>query len=125
MIQQVQCLSLEFVKSRIHYCEMNLFRRMRTQWTHEAPYIQHDEDSDPLSEVPSENSTEEEALDHLQQASLLEALSQIDPIYASILIDILYHGKQISQLAKEYGISRQGMHKKYKKAISLVQKYIK
>ena len=32
-----------FVKSRIHYCEMNLFRRMRTQWTHEATCIQNEE----------------------------------------------------------------------------------
>ena len=113
-----------FVKSRIHYCEMNLFRRMRTQWTHEATCIQNEEESDPLSELPALNSTEEEALDHLQQVALIEALSQIDPIYASILIDILYHGKHISQLAKEYGISRQAMHKKYKKAISLVQQRI-
>lgn len=113
-----------FVKSRIHYCEMNLFRRMRTQWTHEATCIQNEEESDPLSELPAPNSTEEEALDHLQQAALIEALSQVDPIYASILVDILYHGKHISQLAKEYGISRQAMHKKYKKAISLVQQRI-
>ena len=113
-----------FVKSRIHYCEMNVFRRMRTQWSYESTCTQNEDESDPLSDFPSTNSTEEEALAHLQRTELVEALSQIDPIYANILIDILYHGKQISQLAKEYGISRQGMHKKYKKAISLIQEYL-
>ena len=30
-------------------------------------------------------------------------------------------GKSISDMAESYGMSRQGMHKKYKKAIALVQ----
>ena len=93
-------------------------------WSYESTCTQNEDESDPLSDFPSTNSTEEEALAHLQRTELVEALSQIDPIYANILIDILYHGKQISQLAKEYGISRQGMHKKYKKAISLIQEYL-
>ena len=73
------------------------------------------------STYPAEADTEQEALEHLQIVALKEALSRIDTVHASLLKQILFQGKSISDMAKAYGMSRQGMYKKYKKAIVLVQ----
>lgn len=109
-----------FVKSRIHYAEMNLFRKSVHQWNHES-LLHEEDDSNPIIHIPAEADTEQEALAHLQIASLKEALSRIDTVHASLLEQILFQGKSISDMAKLYGMSRQGMYKKYKKAIVLVQ----
>lgn len=109
-----------FVKSRIHYTEMNLFRKSVHQWNHES-LLHEEDDSNPIIHIPAEDDTEQEALAHLQIVALKEALSRIDTVHASLLEQILFQGKSISDMAKLYGMSRQGMYKKYKKAIVLVQ----
>lgn len=109
-----------FVKSRIHYTEMNLFRKSVHQWNHES-LLHEEDDSNPIIHIPAEDDTEQEALAHLQIAALKEALSRIDTLHAALLEQILFQGKSISDMAKLYGMSRQGMYKKYKKAIVLVQ----
>ena len=109
-----------FVKSRIHYAEMNLFRKSVHQWNHES-LLHEEDDSNPIIHIPAEADTEQEALAHLQIVALKEALSRIDTVHASLLEQILFQGKSISDMAKLYGMSRQGMYKKYKKAIVLVQ----
>ena len=109
-----------FVKSRIHYTEMNLFRKSVHQWNHES-LLHEEDDSNPIIHIPAEDDTEQEALAHLQIAALKEVLSRIDTVHAALLEQILFQGKSISDMAKLYGISRQGMYKKYKKAIVLVQ----
>lgn len=109
-----------FVKSRIHYAEMNLFRKSVHQWNHES-LLHEEDDSNPIIYIPAEADTEQEALAHLQIAALKEALSRIDTVHAALLEQILFQGKSISDMAKSYGMSRQAMHKKYKKAIALVQ----
>ncbi len=111
-----------FVKSRIHYREMNLFRSSVQQWNHESLLHEDtDDDTNPIIHIPAEDDTEEEALAHLQIVALKEALSRIDTSHAKLLEQILFQGKSISDMANIYGMSRQGMHKKYKKAIALVQ----
>ena len=109
-----------FVKSRIHYTEMNLFRKSVHQWNHES-LLHEEDDSNPIIHIPAEDDTEQEALAHLQIAALKEAFSRIDTVHAALLEQILFQGKSISDMAKLYGMSRQGMYKKYKKAIVLVQ----
>lgn len=109
-----------FVKSRIHYTEMNLFRKSVHQWNHES-LLHEEDDSNPIIHIPAEDDTEQEALAYLQIAALKEALSRIDTLHAALLEQILFQGKSISDMAKLYGMSRQGMYKKYKKAIVLVQ----
>ena len=109
-----------FVKSRIYYTEMNLFRKSVHQWNHES-LLHEEDDSNPIIHIPAEDDTEQEALAHLQMAALKEALSRIDTVHAALLEQILFQGKSISDMAESYGMSRQGMHKKYKKAITLVQ----
>lgn len=109
-----------FVKSRIHYAEMNLFRKSVHQWNHES-LLHEEDDSNPIIHIPAEDDTEQEALARLQIAALKEALSRIDTVHAALLEQILFQGKSISDMAKSYGMSRQAMHKKYKKAIALVQ----
>ena len=109
-----------FVKSRIHYTEMNLFRKSVHQWNHES-LLHEEDDSNPIIHIPAEDDTEQEALAYLQIAALKEALSRIDTLHAALLEQILFQDKSISDMAKLYGMSRQGMYKKYKKAIVLVQ----
>ncbi len=109
-----------FVKSRIHYTEMNLFRSSVQQWNHES-LLHEDDDTNPIIHIPSEDDTEEMALANLQIIALKDALSRIDTSHAKLLEQILFQGKSISDMANIYGMSRQGMHKKYKKAIALVQ----
>ena len=110
-----------FVKSRIHYREMNLFRSSLQQWNHESLLHEDNDDTNPTIHIPSEDDTEETALANLQIVALKEALSCIDTSHAKLLEQILFQGKSISDMANAYGMSRQGMHKKYKKAIALVQ----
>ena len=109
-----------FVKSRIHYTEMNLFRKSVHQWNHES-LLHEEDDSNPIIHTPAEDNTEQEALAHLQMAALKEALLRIDTVHAALLEQILFQGKSISDMAESYGMSRQGMHKKDKKAMALVQ----
>lgn len=109
-----------FAKSRIHYTEMNLFRSSVQQWNHES-LLHEDDDTNPIIHIPSEDDTEEMALANLQIIALKDALSRIDTSHAKLLEQILFQGKSISDMANIYGMSRQGMHKKYKKAIALVQ----
>ena len=99
---------------------MNLFRKSVHQWNHES-LLHEEDDSNPITHIPAEDNTEQEALAHLQMAALKEALLRIDTVHASLLEQILFQGKSISDMAESYGMSRQGMHKKYKKAIALVQ----
>ena len=101
---------------------MNLFRSSIQQWHHESLLHEDtDDDTNPIIHIPAEDDTEEEALAHLQIVALKEALSRIDTSHAKLLEQILFQGKSISDMANVYGMSRQGMHKKYKKAIALVQ----
>lgn len=88
-----------FVKSRIHYTEMNLFRKSVHQWNHES-LLHEEDDSNPIIHIPAEDDTEQEALAHLQIAALKEALSRIDTLHAALLEQILFQGKSISDMAK-------------------------
>ena len=60
-----------FVKSRIHFAEMNLCRRSVKQWNHETFWQSDgDDETDPMVMIPSADNTEEEALHQLQMAAL-------------------------------------------------------
>ena len=112
-----------FVKSRIHFAEMNLFRRSVKQWNHETFWQSDgDDETDPMVMIPSADNTEEEALHQLQMAALEQALTRIDTPHAVLLQKVLYEGKSISTLAKEYGMRRQGLHKRYQQAIAILRK---
>lgn len=111
-----------FVKSRIHFAEMNLFHRSVKQWNHETFWQSDgDDETDPMVMIPSADNTEEEALHQLQMAALEQALTRIDTPHAVLLQKVLYEGKSISTLAKEYGMSRQGLHKRYQQAIAILR----
>ena len=110
-----------YAKSRVHFTEMNLFRHSVQQWNHESLLSEDDNEIHPILHIPATDNTEQEALVHLQHLALQEAISRIEPTHAHLLQQILFQGYSISDLAKRYGMSRQGMHKEYKKAIALVQ----
>ena len=80
-----------------------------------------DDETDPMVMIPSADNTEEEALHQLQMAALEQALTRIDTPHAVLLQKVLYEGKSISTLAKEYGMSRQGLHKRYQQAIEILR----
>ena len=80
-----------FVKSRIHFAEMNLFRRSVKQWNHETFWQSDgDDETDPMVMIPSADNTEEEALHQLQMAALEQALTRIDTPHAVLLQKVLY-----------------------------------
>ncbi len=110
-----------FAKSKIHYAEMNFYRDHVQQWNRESFLTESEEDANPILQVPALNNTEQEALQHLQILTIHKGLSRMNPVYADLLKQVLFQGRSISDIAKSYGMSRQAMHKKYKKAISLLQ----
>ncbi len=114
-----------FAKSKVHYAEMNFYRNHVQQWNHESMLIESEEDVNPILQVPALNNTEQEALQHLQISALYKALTDMNPVYANLLKQILFQGLSISDIAKSYGMTRQAMHKKYKKAITLLRQELK
>lgn len=110
-----------FVKSRIRFTQWNLYRKSLRQWTHETVLAPQEDETDPLVSIPSSHDTAEEAIHHLELLALHTALSEMEPVHANLLRQVLLKGKSISEIANTYGMSRQAMHKKYKRAIALLK----
>ena len=88
---------------------------------HETVLAQQEDETDPLVSIPSSHDTAEEAIHHLELLALYTALSEMEPVHANLLRQVLLQGKSISEIANTYGMSRQAMHKKYKRALALLK----